>query len=181
VTRLTDEDIADITRSPIGVSDAEILRMAQEIRQRRAADSHIALLRDLAAEVIADRPEIPGQPNTMRRRLVESIAAIDHLLARDDKDARLALASAELLCETHQPSPPRLIRYILGCDAVHPDQRGGQHVARKCTGVLAIDDEHGIGVLVNTERSQYGNRQRADALLARLAVIAASRNGGGRG
>jgi hypothetical protein len=55
--------------------------MAAELRARRAADSHIALLRDLAAEVIADRPEIPGQPNTTRRRLVESIAAIDRLIA----------------------------------------------------------------------------------------------------
>lgn len=61
-----------------------------------------------------------------------------------------------------------MIRYITGCAAVHPDQRGGQHVARHCTGVLAIDDERNIGVLVNSERSQYGNKTRATELLARL-------------
>lgn len=57
------------------------------------------------------------------------------------------------------------LRIITGCDAVHPDHRGGQHVAKPCTGVLVIDDERGIGVLVNSERSQHGNRTRAEALL----------------
>lgn len=59
-------------------------------------------------------------------------------------------------------------RYITGCDAVHPDRRGGQHVAKHCTSVLAIDDDAGVGVLVNSERSQSGNRQKADAMLAEL-------------
>ncbi len=61
-----------------------------------------------------------------------------------------------------------MTRITTGCDAVHPDQRGGQHVAQRCTGVLVIDDERGIGVLVTSQRSQLGNRQKAKALLAGL-------------
>jgi protein subunit release factor A len=56
-------------------------------------------------------------------------------------------------------------RCIVGCDAVHPDRRGGQHVAMACPGVLVIDDAHGIGVLVTTERSQIRNKQKAETLL----------------
>ena len=56
-------------------------------------------------------------------------------------------------------------RYITGCDAVHPDRRGGQHVAMACPGVLVIDDEHGIGILVMHERSQIKNKQAAETLL----------------
>ena len=58
------------------------------------------------------------------------------------------------------------IRYITGCDAVHPDRRGGQHVAMRCSGVLAIDDEKGIGVLVTNERSQMKNKEKAETRLA---------------
>jgi protein subunit release factor A len=56
-------------------------------------------------------------------------------------------------------------RYIVGCDAVHPDRRGGQHVAMACPGVLVIDDEAGIGVLVQHERSQVKNKNLAETLL----------------
>jgi protein subunit release factor B len=59
-------------------------------------------------------------------------------------------------------------RIITGCDAVHPDRRGGQHVAMRCTGVLVIDDDRGIGVMCNTERSQHGNIREARAMLAKL-------------
>jgi protein subunit release factor B len=59
-------------------------------------------------------------------------------------------------------------RIITGCDAVHPDRRGGQHVAKPCTGVLIIDDELGLGVFCNMNRSQYGNTEGARALLAKL-------------
>lgn len=59
-----------------------------------------------------------------------------------------------------------MIRFITGCDAEHPDRRGGHHVGRPCSGVLAIDDEHGIGVLVTNERSQFKNKQKAEMLLA---------------
>lgn len=65
-------------------------------------------------------------------------------------------------------------RYVIGCDAVHPDRRGGQHVAMRCTGVLAIDGD--IGVLVASERSQHGNRDKADALLDQILEVA--RRGG---
>lgn len=59
-------------------------------------------------------------------------------------------------------------RIITGCDAVHPDQRGGQHVAQRCTGVLVIDDDRGVGVLINSERSQHKNIERARKVLAEL-------------
>lgn len=59
-------------------------------------------------------------------------------------------------------------RYVTGCDAVHPDRRGGQHVARPCFGVLALDETKGIGVMVSSERSQHGNKTRADELLDSL-------------
>lgn len=62
-------------------------------------------------------------------------------------------------------------RIISGCDAVHPDSRGGQHVAKHCTGVLVIDDELGLGVMCNGERSQYGNREKANALLDLIAEV----------
>jgi protein subunit release factor A len=64
------------------------------------------------------------------------------------------------------------LRYVIGCDAVHPDRRGGQHVAMRCTGVLMIDDERGIGVLCNSERSQHGNKERAEQMLYRLLAEA---------
>jgi hypothetical protein len=59
-------------------------------------------------------------------------------------------------------------RYITGCDAVHPDRRGGQHVAMRCTGVLVIDDDRSLGVMCNSERSQHGNRTKAEAMLRGL-------------
>ncbi len=60
-------------------------------------------------------------------------------------------------------------RYIVGCDAVHPDRRGGQHVARGCsTGVLVIDETTGFGVLAQFERSQHKNKVLAEALLEEL-------------
>jgi protein subunit release factor B len=63
-------------------------------------------------------------------------------------------------------------RIIIGCNAVHPDRRGGQHVAMKCTGVLIIDDEQGIGVQCSSERSQHGNVTKARAMLAKLSKSA---------
>ena len=59
---------------------------------------------------------------------------------------------------------------VAGCDAVHPDQRGGQHVAKQCTGVLIIHRPSGIGVMCNANRSQYGNRAGALDMLMRLVV-----------
>lgn len=61
-------------------------------------------------------------------------------------------------------------RIITGCEAVHPDQRGGQHVAKHCTGVLIIDDELGLGVFCNMNRSQYGNIAGAREILDKLRV-----------
>jgi len=59
-------------------------------------------------------------------------------------------------------------RYQTGCHAVHPDQRGGQHVAMECPGVMAISDDHEVGVLVFTERSQMKNKIKATELLTLL-------------
>jgi protein subunit release factor A len=67
-------------------------------------------------------------------------------------------------------------RYITGCDAVHPDRRGGQHVSKPCTGLTVIDDETGLGVTVIDVRSQWQLRAEADRLLDML--IAAVRGGG---
>ena len=48
-----------------------------------------------------------------------------------------------------------------GCDAVHPDRRGGQHVAKQCVGVRVRHIPSGKEVLCTEERSQYKNRIRA--------------------
>lgn len=56
-------------------------------------------------------------------------------------------------------------RVIVGCDAVHPDRRGGQHVAMSCSGVLVIDQQSGLGVMVADERSMIKNKARAMRLL----------------
>jgi len=61
-----------------------------------------------------------------------------------------------------------LRRYITGCAAAHPDQRGGQHVSMSCTAVIAIDDARQVGVLVMNGRSQFKNKQLADELLTCL-------------
>ncbi len=60
------------------------------------------------------------------------------------------------------------LRIITGCAAAHPDQRGGQHVAKQCTAVLVIDDDRGIGVLCSSERSQLANHRKAIDLLCEL-------------
>lgn len=57
------------------------------------------------------------------------------------------------------------IRFVTGCDAEHPDRRGGQHVAQTCTGVFAIHEPSGLGVMVKCARSQLGNKARAVDLL----------------
>jgi protein subunit release factor B len=57
---------------------------------------------------------------------------------------------------------------VVGCEAVHPDRRGGQHVAKQCTGVLVIHQLSGIGVMCNVNRSQYGNRAGAMEMLRKL-------------
>lgn len=59
-------------------------------------------------------------------------------------------------------------RVISGCMAAHPEQRGGQHVAKPCMGVLVIDDDHHIGVFIGTERSQHANKELADKVVTML-------------
>lgn len=65
-------------------------------------------------------------------------------------------------------------RTISGCDAAHPDRRGGQHVAKPCCAVMVIDEDLGIGVMVRSDRSQHANRELAerylDILLAQRAI-----------
>lgn len=53
------------------------------------------------------------------------------------------------------------LEIVTGCAAAHPDQRGGQHVAMSCSGVLIIHKPTGIGVRVLDERSQYKNKAKA--------------------
>ena len=60
------------------------------------------------------------------------------------------------------------IEIIGGCAAVHPDQRGGQHVAKMCPGVRVMSRSLGIGVTVTSERSQHANKTEALRLLRAL-------------
>lgn len=57
------------------------------------------------------------------------------------------------------------LEIISGCDARHPDRRGGQHVAKSCTGVRVLHLPTNIGVTVFDERSQWQNKERALKLL----------------
>lgn len=65
----------------------------------------------------------------------------------------------------------------VGCAAVHPDQRGGQHVARSCSGVRVTHRPTGISVLCVDERSQFQNKaiafEKLQELLAMRAQLAA--------
>lgn len=60
---------------------------------------------------------------------------------------------------------------VTGCAAVHPDQRGGQHVAMHCTGVRITHKPSGISVLSTSERSQHGNRMKAYTRLRQLLAL----------
>lgn len=68
---------------------------------------------------------------------------------------------------TTQPDPPTFelndadLEVTTGCDAAHPDHRGGQHVAMRCCAVRIMHRPTGIGVLANDERSQFSNRKAA--------------------
>lgn len=61
----------------------------------------------------------------------------------------------------------------VGCDAVHSDQRGGQHVTRSCTGVRLTHTPTGVTVLVDSECSQHANKAEALRQL-RAAILGAS-------
>lgn len=58
-----------------------------------------------------------------------------------------------------------------GCEAQHPDQRGGQHVSKPCTGVRITHAPTGLSVMVDTERSQHGNRLVAMETLSRAVAM----------
>lgn len=60
------------------------------------------------------------------------------------------------------------LEIVSGCAAAHPDRRGGQHVAKTCTGVLIVHKPTGIAVRMLDERSQYKNKQNALAKLREL-------------
>ena len=65
---------------------------------------------------------------------------------------------------------PDDLEVVAGCIVAHPDQRGGQHVARACTDVMVIHRPTGIAVRCGEHRSQYKNREAA---LARLRLVVA--------
>lgn len=56
---------------------------------------------------------------------------------------------------------PEDLDIVSGCIAVHPERRGGQHVAMMCTGIRVTHKPTGISVLANDERSQHANREVA--------------------
>lgn len=60
------------------------------------------------------------------------------------------------------------LEMIAGCDAAHPDRRGGQHVAMQCTGVRILHRPSGLAVTCIRERSQIKNKQIA---LSALEVL----------
>lgn len=60
------------------------------------------------------------------------------------------------------------LEIITGCNAAHPQQRGGQHVARSCSSVMIIHKPTGIGVRSDSERSQHGNKTAALESLRRV-------------
>jgi protein subunit release factor A len=63
------------------------------------------------------------------------------------------------------------IEILAGCDAVHPDRRGGQHVAMHCGGVRVLHVPTGIAVTVISERSQIKSREKAMAMLEILVDL----------
>lgn len=63
--------------------------------------------------------------------------------------------------------------FISGCAAVHPDQRGGQHVAMACPGVRATHRDTGITALVSDERSLFKNRHKATLVVRAAEAYAA--------
>ena len=65
------------------------------------------------------------------------------------------------------------ILVTVGCDAMHHDQRGGQHVAKPCTGVRLDHGPTGTSVTVSSERSQHANKVEALKQL-RAAILGAA-------
>ncbi len=62
------------------------------------------------------------------------------------------------------------IRIALGCDAVHPDRRGGQHVGMPCPGVRVTHNATGLTVFVDSERSQRANLAKATEDLRKMVA-----------
>lgn len=61
----------------------------------------------------------------------------------------------------------------VGCAAAHPDRRGGQHVAMQCSTVHVVHKPTGIGVRVDSERSQFKNKEIAMKRLEALLTLEA--------
>ncbi len=113
--------------------------------------------------------------------MAKVVAAAFEVVLRPGADAPLRSSqprspSAPAARRSHM-SDPLLddLDTVIGCAAVHPDHRGGQHVSRPCTGVRVTHRPTGIGVLCDGERSQHGNRTKAieelRAILIAVKVI----------
>ena len=99
-------------------------------------------------------------PDLLQHILCAAINNMGMMLNRDTGEVyNLAHVSRE------QPIADSDLEITTGCEAVHPDQRGGQHVAKHCTGVRITHKPTGVSVLCNSERSQHGNRSKAMEML----------------
>ena len=74
--------------------------------------------------------------------------------------------------ERHGTFNEKDLIYVLGCDAAHPDRRGGQHVAMPCCAVMVIHKPTGIAVRCMDMRSYRANRREVLKRLTALLAVA---------
>lgn len=79
MARLTDEELDGAIKTWTG-NGSFVERVLIELRERRAADSAVELVAQLAREVLVERPPIPGMPNTVHAELTAAVIALDSLL-----------------------------------------------------------------------------------------------------
>jgi hypothetical protein len=115
------------------------------------------------AEADCDRPgESPEAAMQRHERLWQHhFAAMNEAaaLVRADADATQGIERTPVMASV--PEAFELMSWPIV-------RRGGQHVGRPTTGVLAIDHATGVAVVCESERSQHGNRNKAVKRLREL-------------